>query len=299
MIKQNVLLVAFTLVAILFSSCGDPSNGKSGGSAAVTRSAIEYYLGEEKLNSPGVAVEVAAALNNGQEYKKVIKDENKKTTTLRAWIDRKDRTLFCITYYRDMICPKCHGTGFLTLPSKLQNALQSKIKTTNIGISCNQCHGKGHLDKVLQKKCWILGVADYKDPQTAIALEEANTLQTAPANTQTYIDNLASTDPATRLAACEWLNTNYIKPGLRLIEISPILDRARFVSPIEDKSIMRKIMGKASGQHEFSVYQFWAGKGEPSLANKTYYRIYVDSTAGEVIKTAFVQGKSARQRRTR
>ncbi len=297
--KQFIIFAALCVFIIRLAGCGDVTDGRSGGSAAVTREAVEYYLSQEKLNTPGVAIEVTNALNSGQTYRKVIKDEDKKTTTLTAWIDHKERNLFCITYYRDMVCPKCHGTGLLTVPKKIEDMISSKVNTVQIGINCPQCHGTGYLKKSLQKKCWILGVADYKDPQAAIAIEEANTLQNAPEGIQTYIDNLASNDPATRLAACVWLDENYIRPGLKLTEITPILDRARFVSPLEDNSILRKVMGKASNQHEYAVYQFWAGKGDKTLVNRTYYRVYVDATAGEVLKTAFVGEKSAKQRSQR
>ena len=295
--KTSLLLTIIAILTFTLTSCSDVTGGRSGGSAAITREAVEYYLAQEKLNSPGVAVEMTAAVNNGKEYRKAIKDENNKPTTLTGWIDRSERNLFCITYYRDMVCPKCHGTGLLTLPKKVQDAISSKISTTTIGINCPQCHGKGYLEKAKQKKCWILGVADYKDPAAAIAAEEANTLQSAPPNTKEYIDNLGSNDPALRLAACIWLDKNYIRPDLSLTEITPILDRARFVSPLKDDSLLRKIMGKAATQHEYTVYQFWAGKGDTALADKAYYRIYVDSTAGKVLRTTFVPAKSAKQRR--
>ena len=167
--KINLLLIIISMLTLTLTSCGDVTGGQSGGSASITREAVEYYLAQEKLNSPGVAVEMTAALNNGKEYRKAIKDQNHKPTTLTAWIDRSQRNLFCITYYRDMVCPKCHGTGLLTIPNKIQDAISSKISSTQIGINCPQCHGTGYLKKSKQKKCWILGVADYKDPAAAIA----------------------------------------------------------------------------------------------------------------------------------
>ncbi len=297
--KKITCIISLAVVLIISSviGCADPTDGMGGGSANITREAVEYYLAEEQLNSPGVAIAVTTAVNNGEIYKELIKDERNKGTTLRAWIDSQDQEKFCITYYRDMVCPKCKGTGIMALPTKIQDAIQSKVKSTNIAITCNQCHGTGYLKKQLQKKCWILGVADYKDPQAAIAREEANSLQTAPPDTQQYIDQLASTDPRTRLDACIWLNDNYIRPGMPLTEIIPILDRARFVSPIKDNSLLRKIMGKATGQHEYTVYQFWAGKGSTELHNQAYYRIYVDSSAGEVLRTSFASEQSVNQRK--
>lgn len=297
--KMNKLLsTLFIFTIILISGCGDVTGGKSGGSASITREAVEYYLSEHKLNSPGVAAEVTTKLNNGGKYREQIKDENKKLTTLTAWIDVQDQNMFCITYYRDQVCPKCKGTGLLTLPNKIKDAMSSKLNTS-FGISCNQCGGTGYLKKAKMKKCWLLGVADYKDPQAAIAREEEYSLQGAPANTKKYIDQLASSNPQERLDACIWLDKNYIREGLKLVEITSILDRARFISPLEDKSIMRKIMGKASNQQEFTVYQFWAGKGDPALAKRAYYRIYVNASKGEVIKTAFAPELSANQRRRR
>ena len=173
MIKSiNSIIAGLVLVSILFlNSCGDPSDGHSGGSADISRDAVSHYLSEVKLNSPGVAAAITMALNNGEEYREFIKDENKKSTTLTAWIDKKERNLFCITYYRDEICPKCHGTGFINMPSMIANKLNEKVNT-NFKITCNECHGKGYLPKKMSKKCWILGVADYKNVEEGLAAEE-------------------------------------------------------------------------------------------------------------------------------
>lgn len=299
MIKtQGVITVLLALILILITSCADPSDGRSGGSAPISRDAVSDYLSEVKLNSPGVAAAVTAAVNNGQEYREKIKDQNNKPTTLTAWIDKKERNLFCITYYRDEICPKCHGTGYINMPSKIADKVSSKVNT-DFKITCNQCHGEGYLKNKMSKKCWILGLADYKNIEDALAAEEKFSLKHAPAETQKYIKMLASQDPSTRLEACEWLDRNYVHQGRKLIDITPILDRARFVGPIKDNSLLRKVMGKATGQDEYTVYQFWAGKGDKELANKAYYRIYVNATEGVVLRTAFAPDKSVKQRRRR
>ena len=128
-------------------------------------------------------------------------------------------------------------------------------------------------------------------------LKNKYTLESAPPETREYISMLASQDPYVRLEACEWLNNNYIHEGTHLLDITPILERARFVGPIEDNSLLRKIMGKATGQDDYTVYQFWAGKGAKELANKAYYRVYVNATKGYVMRTAFAPDKSVRERR--
>ncbi len=291
MLRKYSYILFFCCIAV--AGCLRNPGENAGGKASLTRAAVEGYLAEYNLNSPGVAVEIVRVLRAGGKYRERVTDQKGNKATLTAWIDENKQDIFCITFYRDEVCPECHGTGRRKLPK----LLDMDTKISGVSISCLKCDGKGTLKNQFHKRCWVLSSQDYSDKAQAQERKQEYVLAGAPEGTDRYAKMLASSVPAERLEACRWLDRNYIREGMFFRDILPILDRARYSGNVEDKSLTTKILGSRSGDAGMKVYQFWAGRGDRKLYLMAYYRIYINNSTGKVVKTEFVSDKSALKRK--
>lgn len=99
----------------------------------------------------------------------------------------------------------------------------------------------------------------------------------APAAAPQWVERLASGNPRDRLAACAWLDENYVREGAFFQDIMPMLKKARYFDSNEKKRTM--------------VWQFWAGKDLPEERDRAYYRIYADSKSGKITSKGFYSGR--------
>lgn len=273
-------LAATVLLSVFIIGCYDKGAG-AGGSADIATEMVKENLATFDLNSPGVAADIVRTLAKGDKYRKRIQDQNDRGATLTAWIERKEEDIFCITFYRDETCPDCDGTGRKKAPDFLSTRI------AGIDFTCQRCKGTGVLKNQYHKKCWVLSGSDFSSKKEAKKKEQEYTFRSAPEGTKRYVKLLSSDKPQDRLDACLWLDSNYIRPGLFFREIIPILDRARYTGTVKDESLATKILGTKTGAKKVTVYQFWAGKGIPSEWKRAFYRIYIDSTTGRVMKKTF------------
>jgi hypothetical protein len=92
-----------------------------------------------------------------------------------------------------------------------------------------------------------------------------------------WVERLVSKNPAERLAACEWLDKNYVRVGGQFTDIDPMLRKARYHESNDKKRIM--------------VWQFWAGRDVPGASRKAFYRIYANSKSGKITEKGFYPQK--------
>lgn len=271
--------LALGLCVALLSGCLDTGRD-AGGKADISKEAVAGYLAEFGLNTPGTAGAVTQVVQAGGKYRERIKDEKGNGTTLTAWVDRAQQDIFCITFYRDEVCPECKGTGRRSLPTLMDT------KISGVAISCLKCNGTGTLKNQFHKNCWVLSGGDFADRKAAEESKHENDLKGAPAGTERYVKQLSSEDPQQRLDACLWLNANYVRPGVFFRDLEPILNRARYKGPAEKEGLSTKIMGRKLGEGS-TVYQLWAGKGLKSESARAYWRIYIEDASGKVQRTEF------------
>lgn len=275
----------------VFSGCVDTGRN-AGGQAQISKEAVAGYLAEYQLNTPGTAAIITQSVQDGGRYRERIKDEKGNFTTLTAWIDRAQQDVFCITFYRDEICPVCHGTGRKAMPTILDT------RVSGVALTCLKCNGTGKLENQFHERRWILSGGDYSSKQAAEQSKNEYDLKGAPEGTERYVKMLSSNDPQERLDACLWLEANYVKPGIFFRNIQPILNRARYTGPVNQDSLTTKILGKRRGEG-VTVYQFWAGKGLKNEHVRAYWRVYVQDESGNVLRTEFASDTPPAKKRSR
>ncbi|GHS91703.1 hypothetical protein FACS1894139_13020 [Planctomycetales bacterium] len=274
------------LLCLLFlvgaGACSEASN--AGGAVKVSRETIVRGLDEIGLNVPGVADNVAYALQNGKQYRERVTDKFSHPTTLTVWVEPQSRNQsLCFSYYRDEKCPDCNGTGQRAMPDFVQGR-------TMMAFTCRRCEGTGILKNQSHRRCYLLGTNDFIDPA---ARRETAAAELSP-EVNDYARMLADDEPARRLAACEWLDQNFIRVGMFFDDLRPILDRAQYVGRDDDHTTLtQKVIGKRIGDSGQTVYQFVAGRGT-GATNRDYYRIYVDNDSGKVAQKVFV-GENAKR----
>ncbi len=266
-------------VLALIAGCADTGKN-AGGKAEVSKEAIAGYLAEFGLNTPGTAAIITQTVQTGGRFRERIKDEKGNFTTLTAWVDRKQQDVFCITFYRDEVCPVCNGTGRKQLPTLMDT------KISGVALTCQKCGGKGKLENQFHERRWVLSGGDFTDREAARENQQENDLKGAPEGTDRYVKLLSSNDPQQRLDACLWLQANYVRPGVFFRDILPILNRARYKGPADKEGLSTKILGRKLGEGT-TVYQLWAGKGLKTESARAYWRIYIEDASGKVIRTEF------------
>lgn len=274
MIAQNRTLTPLVVSVFLFAFSTALLSGCGGGNVRpgqgdVSSRALMRYLRPIDLDTPEIANEAAAALNQGRQYRKRVKDRRDRTTGLTIRLDRDRQDVLYIRVYRDETCPDCEGSG--------RRAQYEFMKDRGVGIAttCLTCKGTGVLKNHLTERQHILGAGDYVDTAAAEERMATEPYEDAPPETEAYVQRIGGDNPVERLRAALWLDRNYVRPGVFFRNYLPLLNRARTVAP------------DPSG--EYTIYQFWAGRDVPGQEARAYWRIYVETKSGQVAKTEFAR----------
>jgi hypothetical protein len=235
---------------------------KDSGKVEISEAALQDYLAGAEVNRPEVAREAWVCLKQGKVFRKRIVDQKTRWTLLTIWVDKEPRNTLHLQTSRDETCPKCKGTGKRQWDNDF-------MKSAPFDTRCLQCDVKGVHPNHTEERKYVLSYGDYA---AGAAATEASPVQ-APAEVQTRIDKLPSQDPRERLAACEWLDKNYVRSGASFQSLMPMLKKARWYEADPKKKVM--------------VWQFWAGKGIETEKNRAYYRIYADRKSGQVTQKGF------------
>lgn len=230
---------------------------------------LSRYLGECEVNRPEIVAEVKDQLDKGEYYRKKTRDQKNRATTLTVYVDR-DMVLHIVTWRKEK-CPDCNGTGTRAQPFK------DIANRVNIRFKCMKCDGVGEIPNYVNERYFTLSSEDFVDPQAARAVFAQKAYANAPTGAEQWVERLSSNNPQERLAACEWLDKNYVKKGAFFQDIMPMLRKARFHEANEKRKML--------------VWQFWAGKDLPDERRRAYYRIYADSRDGKIVRKEFVSGR--------
>lgn len=282
-------LVGCFFLGLFCAACGP---GDNAGGVRLTEAQVARYLAPLDLNSAGVAAAISRQVANSKRYRERITDQNGRRTMLTAWVEERGQTVFCVEYTRDVDCPECKGLGTKELP----NFISSKID--RVGRQCQNCDGSGKLKNKKQRNCWVILAAANTTATTAPGGGAPNATPAfsgAPAGTRAKVKELGSKDPRVRLAACLWLDRNYIRSGMNALELLPLFEMARYTGAVNDDNLARKIFGKSTGAETTRVYQFWAAKGLPAEWKRGYYRIFVNASKGTVLRKTFAPDNEARR----
>ena len=226
------------------------------------------YLAERQMNRPEIVAEVKAKLAAGEYYRKRTRDQKNKGTQLTVYVDRD--YLLHIGTFGNETCPDCNGTGSRAKPfDKISSHVSMQFR-------CLKCNSEGIIRNTVTERYYTLSPEDFENPAEARILFTEKAYARAPAGAEQWVDRLASQNPRERLAACEWLDKNYVHVGMFFQEIMPMLRKARFHEANEKKKML--------------VWQFWAGKDIPNERKRGYYRIYADSKSGKIIRKGFYSG---------
>ncbi len=227
------------------------------------------YLAECQVNRPEIVAEVKKELDAGGHYRKRTKDQKGKATILTVYVDTSH--MLHIVTNRDDACPKCNGTGIGEAP------IGKVTKKIGVNFRCINCKGSGVLKGNTTEKYFILSAEDFSNPEVGRQIMADKAYAKAPTGAEGWVERLASKNPRERLAACEWLDENYIREGMFFQDVMPMLKKARYYDSNEKKKIM--------------VWQFWAGKDLPDERDRAYYRVYADSRSGKVTDKGFYSGR--------
>ncbi len=267
------LFLLFTGLCLLPVGCEiTPGQTSAGGKGDITKQAVYNYLASRDLAREDIVNEVHQKLTEGKRYRNRILDQRNHWTLVTVWLSRKHEDTLTIVTKRDEPCPVCNGTGNRDW-SKYGTNVKDSVSKLPFNTRCLNCGGDGILENHLEKRQFVLSPDDFDDAKAAKTRMIASALENAPAGTQEQIDRLGSDDPKERMTACEWLDQNFVKPGMYFRTLSPMLAKARWQ---EENAKKHKI-----------VYQFWAGRGDPSMDKKAYYRIYIDMENGKVESAGF------------
>jgi hypothetical protein len=258
-------LLALALAAV--SGCGTPEDkspppGVEPAAGDIAPTALANYLSRHEINTAEVRQGAQAALRAGKTYRKSIKDERGRPTQVGVSLDR--RNILVVTTTRRDVCPDCQGSGTRETPLEM-------MERANVALRCLRCKGSGTLDRFKVEKKYILNPEDYADPARARAFIRDRSLEGAPPETADWLARLASESPRERAAACAWLDRNYVREGVFFQDLMPLLAKAN----------------KREENSKVMVWQFWAGRGDPALKDRAYYRVYADARTGKINRKGF------------
>jgi hypothetical protein len=234
---------------------------------------LSKYLESCEVNRPEILNEVKSQLARGQYYRKRTIDQKGKGTLLTIYVD-SDNILHIVTH-RNETCPDCKGTG---KRGELFSGVPTGI-TRNVGVRfrCLKCDGEGELKNYTNERYFTLSPEDYEDIESARRMYAQKAYENAPPQSHEWVERLASNNPRERLAACVWLDQNYVRAGTFFQDIMPMLRKARY--------------HEANEKREMLVWQFWAGKDLPNERKRYYYRVYADSKSGKIVRKGFYPEK--------
>jgi hypothetical protein len=227
------------------------------------------YLGECQVNRPEILNEVKARLREGEYYRRRTRDQKNRGTLLTVFADL-DYNLHIATY-RDDTCPDCGGTGTRAAPFE---KLSSHV---SVQFACLKCKGTGVIKDNLTEKIFVISSEDFENREEGREIAKAKAYRNAPPEAERWVERLISKNPRERLEACRWLDQNYLREGMFFNDAMPMLKKARYFDSNEKKKVM--------------VWQFWAGKDDPGLADHAYYRVYADGKSGKITGKGFYSGR--------
>lgn len=267
------LCIMWLAGVVLLAGCEFTPGAKSaGGKGEVSKVAVYNYLATRELAREEIVNDVYEKLQKGKRYRQRVQDQRNRWTLMTVWLDRENEDILHIVTKRDDACPKCNGTGRRDW-SKSNEMVKGAMNQMPFGTQCLGCGGTGVLVNHVEERKFVLSPGDYIDSDAAKTRQYATAMEKAPEGAGEWIEKLGSDDPKERLAACEWLDANFVRKGLHFRTLSPMLAKARWQETNDKKQKM--------------VYQFWAGRGDAALEGKAYYRIYIDAAKGEVESTGF------------
>ncbi len=227
------------------------------------------YLSEAEVNRPELLTEIRDTLAEGNYYRKQTTDQKDRPVRLTVSVNQ-DYMLRIVTIRNDT-CPECKGSGRTNLPfGKITGSIA-------VAKKCIECNGKGYFPDNLTEKYFILSSEDFENPKEGRRILNEKAYANAPEGAEDYVAMLVSKNPKKRLAACEWLDKNYVRVGGDFQDIMPMLKKARYQEENEKRRIM--------------VWQFWAGKDIPEERDRAFYRIYVNSKNGKIKEKGFYPQK--------
>ncbi|MDR3211307.1 MAG: hypothetical protein LBU79_05260 [Planctomycetota bacterium] len=223
------------------------------------------YLEECEANRPEVANTAKQLLQEGKYYRKQTRDQKNRPTLLTVYTDR-DYILHIVTN-RNETCTVCEGTGTRAKP------FENVTRRVGFRLRCLACDGKGYLPHYTTEHFFTLSPEDFENPEEGRAVFANKAYAQAQPGTEEWVERLSSADPRERLAACRWLDENYVREGVFFQNILPMLKKARYYEENKERKLL--------------VWQFWAGKDIPEERKLAYYRIYADSKSGKVTRKGF------------
>lgn len=227
------------------------------------------YLDSCQINRPEILTEVKQALDSGEYYRKNTRDQRGKQA--RITVNVNPSFQLRIVTSRDETCDVCNGEGSQTLPiGKFSGSVSA-------GLRCYNCKGDGVLERETREKYFVLSPEDFENPQVARRMMASKDYEGAPEDARMWVERLVSKNPRERLAACEWLDKNYVRVGEQFTDIDPMLRKARYHEANEKRNVM--------------VWQFWAGRDVPGAGQKAFYRIYANSRSGKITEKGFYPQK--------
>lgn len=262
----------FALLLLAACGCGESDNvrvgykpaGKDLARADLHPDRLAAYLARSDLATVGVVRDARQAIAQGRAYRENIKDQRMRDTLATVFLDRRNQ-LHIVTM-REEDCPACGGSG-------TRKVGMETLEKLRVDFRCLTCEGKKTLDHHVIEKYYVLQADDYSDPEAARRAIRDLYYLNAPADTERYVHAVAADDPRERLAACVWLDRNWIREGVAFTQYQPMLDKARAHEVSEKKEVM--------------VWQFWAGRGLPGEEQRAYYRVYADLKTGKVTRKGF------------
>ncbi len=259
------------LIGLSTLLCGCLDLGFGGGGSRQTEldsKALENYLAKAEVARPEVTLAVMNSLRQGQTYRQRVQDQRNRWCLLTVWLAPESPNVLNVVTKRDETCPQCKGTGKRTWDAKFMQNLP-------MDTFCLKCKGTGSLPNEVVERQYVLAPEDFANVAAARETLSAAAYQGAPPGTESYVQQLASAQPTERLAACVWLDENYVKVGQNFQQYLPMLKKSRW----------REVNDKAKQ----TVYQFWAGKDIAGEEARAYYRVYVDNRNGRIQNKGFYQ----------
>lgn len=261
------------LAVALAAGCFDPDSTRLGSyapdkenvaAAELSQAALADYLARSSLATPEVTRDALGAVRSGRIYRQRVKDQENRSTLATVYVD-PDNALHIVTF-RTETCPDCQGTG--TRPSPF-----GAMDKVSVNLRCLRCDGNKKLTNYTDERRYLLSANDFQNPAAAAARLQAETTRDAGPETMKWINALASQDPRERLAACIWLDRNFVREGVRFQTLMPMLDKHRYFEKSDEKKMM--------------AWQFWAGRDLPGEDARAYYRVIADTRTGKVVRKGF------------
>jgi hypothetical protein len=227
-------------------------------------------LSECLLERPDLTSAATTHVQRGQLFRERTRDQKGRWTLATIWIDKNEPDVLRVRTKRTIDCPDCDGTGIR------KDVPLGVRKRMSIDFRCLKCDGKGTLENYVEERRFILAEGDLERrgllPGARPRSEKIFPDERLSDEEKAQIEKMVSDNPELRLSALEWLDKNYVEEGIFFHRLSPMLRKARWIAPDDEKKV--------------TVYQFWAGKEK--FPDRAYYRIYVDKIKGKVIHKGFV-----------